>query len=66
MVTLTPQERERELIRLMVNDYSKLVAIYRTAFAIVGPLKERTTSTQMIQEILDKEYPVEPRNNFAI
>jgi hypothetical protein len=62
----TRQERERELIRLMVNDYTKLVAIYKTAFAIVGTLKEGTTSTQMIQEILDKEYPAEPRSNFAI
>lgn len=50
----------------MVNDYTKLVAIYKTAFAVVGTLKEGTTSTQMIQEILDKEYPAEPRNNFAI
>jgi len=55
-IRLTRLTRERELKRLMINDYRSLVAIYKKTFAIHEVIPMGTTSTDMVQSILDREF----------
>ena len=53
------QQREKELNKLVHDDFKKLVALYRQALGIPrGPTPTPTaTATVMIAAILAKEFP---------